>query len=118
MRRGVRGKVSERRAVSHRLGAAAILIFISMGLWAVNCAVMWIPILITGRYWADYTVPVLALGAQFTVIVFAVAAAIVAIIEASRREIRALQATLVLLGATLMITVGPILLWWDSLPGL
>ncbi len=85
-------------------------------LWAFTFSWMWIPddlFHIEGQLCALYP---LALLTEVIVLALALVAAVLAIVGAARRRIPAPQTVAILVGSGLMLTVGPILLWFGTLP--
>jgi len=100
------------------LSSAAVVGVISVGLWAFTFAWMWVPYYffhIGGQLYALYPLAILA---EVIVLALAIVAAVLAIVGAARRRTRALQTVLVLVGCVLMLTVGPVLLWFGTIPNL
>jgi uncharacterized membrane protein len=99
-----------------RTSTAAVLGLVSVGLWAFTFSWMWIPYYffhIDGQLYALYPLAILT---EVFVLALAIVAAVFAIVGAARRRTRALQVVFVLLGSALMLTIGPVLLWFGTIP--
>lgn len=99
-----------------RIDVAAILVLISIGLWIITFALFRGPFYLFHAEGQLYALFPLALVAEATIVVLALVAAVLAIINVIRRRIGVLQVVLVLLGSVLMLSIGPVLLWFGTIP--
>jgi len=103
-------------ALRRGTSTAAVLGLVSVGLWAFTFSWMWIPYYSFHTEGQLYALYPLAILAEVFVLALAIVAAVFTIVGAVRRRIGVLQVVLVLLGSVLMLTIGPVLLWFGTIP--
>jgi NADH:ubiquinone oxidoreductase subunit K len=110
---------SEARRVgghTQRLGVGVVLIIIAIGLWAFTFAWMRLPYYLFHSEGQLYALFPLALATEAVVVVVAIVALVIAIMDRARRRTHTLQMMTVIVGALLMLTIGPVLLWFGTIP--
>jgi len=98
------------------ISSAAVVGVFSLGLWAFTFTGMRIPSYFFHIDGQRYALFPLAILAEVLVVALAIVAVVLAIVDAARRRTRAPQTVLVLVGSVLMLTVGPVLLWFGTIP--
>lgn len=100
-----------------RSDVGTILILVAIALWALTLAWMRLPEYLFGAEGQLYALFPVAALTELAVVVLAIAAAVFAIVEAARRRTSILRPFLVSAGSLLMLTVGPVLIWFGTIPG-
>ncbi|GAA2077445.1 hypothetical protein GCM10009840_10190 [Pseudolysinimonas kribbensis] len=103
-------------ARTSRVSLGAVFVLVSVGLWTFTCAWMRVPDYLFHAEGQLYALFPLALLTEAVVIVLSVIGAVVAIVDVARRRIRALKAALIFAGVAFMLTLGPIFLWFGTIP--
>ncbi len=114
--RSTRGIMHAQPARTHRIGVGATLLLVSIGLWAFTFAWMRVPYYLFHAEGQLYALSPIAFLTEAVVIVLVIIAAVFAIVDVVRRHIRILNAVLVLVGSALMLTLGPILILFGTIP--
>jgi hypothetical protein len=99
-----------------RVSLGAVFVLVSVGLWVFTCAWMRVPYYLFRAEGQLYALFPIALLTEAVVIVLSIVGAVVAIVDVARRRIRALQAALIFAGVALMLTLGPVFLWFGTIP--
>ena len=99
-----------------RIGVGAILVLVSLGLWAVTFAWMWIPFYAFHSEGQLYALFPIALLSEALVVVLALVGLVFAIVGAARGLIGRRQTVFSIVVGLLMLTVGPVLIWFGSIP--
>jgi hypothetical protein len=104
------------RSAARRIGVATILILVALGLWAITFAWMWIPYYAYHAEGQLYALFPIALLSEAMVVVLVLVGLIFAIVDAIRGGIGQPQIVFSIVVGLLMLTVGPVLIWFGRIP--
>lgn len=107
--------MSEAPVGLRRPGVGVLLTLTAVALWAIVFSVLWVPHYLFHIDGQLFLYP-LALLVEAVVVALAVAGLIVAVVERVQRRIGSIQLAGAAAGTLLMVVVGPVLLWFGTIP--